>query len=132
MIQRIQSIFLLLAAIAMACLFFMPYVEVRNDDYFILEYTPQLLFTIIVILGLLASIFLFRNRPLQFRITRAMILILVAFVGYSLYQLYLVDFKAVEFEPGGLLPIFSAYFAARAARKIKADEKLVRSVDRLR
>lgn len=132
MIQRIQTVFLILAALAMALLFALPYVEVSNDDYFVREYPVQMIFAAITFIGFLATIFLFRNRPLQKRIINSMMIFLLAFVGYAVYQLFLVDFKGLEFEVGGLLPIFAGYFASRASAKISADEKLVKSVDRLR
>lgn len=132
MIQRIQSLFLFFAALAMAMLFMFPYVEVANDDYFAQEYIPQMLFAGIFIVGALASIFLFRNRPLQLRISRMLFLFLLAFVGYAVYQLFMVDFQNVEFEKGSLLPAFAAYFLFRAMMGINKDEKLVRGMDRLR
>ena len=132
MIQRIQTIFLFLAALAMALLFFMPYVEVANDDYFVREYPIQTVFTIIVVVGLIVNIFLFKNRSLQLRITRVLLLFVLAFIAYAVYQIFQIDFQNLEFEPGALLPVFSGYFTARAANKIRADEELVRSVDRLR
>lgn len=92
----------------------------------------MLTFAIILCLGFIVSIFLFRNRPLQFRITRAMLLFIIALIAYGVYQLFQIDFQNIEFEAGGLLPAFAAYFSSRAASKIKADEELVRSVDRLR
>lgn len=132
MIQRIQSVFLLLAAIAMACLYFMPYVQVGSDDYFAKEYPIQIAFSIIVVAGLLLTIFLFKNRPLQLRITKVLFIFIIAFVAYGVYQLFQIDFQNLTFEPGGLLPVFTGYFTARASSKIRADEELVRSVDRLR
>lgn len=132
MIQRIQTVFLLLAALAMAMLFFFPYVEVAQDDYFVKEYPIMIAFTIILVVGFLVTIFLYKNRTLQLRITRSMLLFLIAFVAYGIYQLFKIDFQNLAFEIGSLLPIFSGYFAARASSKIKADEELVRSVDRLR
>ena len=132
MIQRIQTVFLLLAAIAMALLFAFPYVEVANDDYFVKEYPIMITFTIILVVGFLITIFFFRNRSLQLRLSRAMLLFIVAFIAYGVYQLFQIDFQNVDFEVGSLLPVFSGYFAARASSKIKADEELVRSVDRLR
>ena len=132
MIQRIQSVFLLLAAIAMAMLFFMPYVEVANDDYFAKEYIIQTIFAAIVVIGLVATIFLYNNRNLQLRLSRILLLFVLAFIAYAVYQLVQVNFQNLEFEPGGLLPVFTGYFTMRAASKIKADEDLVRSVDRLR
>lgn len=132
MIQRIQTVFLILAAFAMAMLFALPYVEVSNDDYFVREYPIQMIFAGIIILGLIVTVFLFKNRPLQKRIIRSIMLFLLAFIGYAVYQLFLVNFNGLEFEIGGVLPIFAGYFASRASAKISADEKLVKSVDRLR
>jgi len=132
MIQRIQSVFLFLAALAMALLFLFPYVEVGADDYFIQEYMPQLIFAAIFILGSIITIFLFRNRLLQLRLTRILLIFLLAFVVYAVYQLFQIDFENVGFERGSLLPAFAAYFLSRAMNGIQKDESLVRGMDRLR
>ena len=132
MIQRIQTVLLLLATIAMGLLFIFPYVEVASDDYFVFEYPIMSAFTAIVVIGFLITIFLYKNRNLQYRIARALLLFIIAFVGYGIYQLSQVNFEQISFEFGGVLPIVAGILASFAASKIKQDEDLVRSVDRLR
>lgn len=132
MIQRLQSLFFLFAAIIMGLLFVIPYAEVAQDDYFAYEYPVQTIFSAIVILGSVVTIFLFRNRPLQIRITRILLIFTFAFIGYAVYQLFQVNFEGLTFEKGALLPAFAAYCLARAMSQIVADEKLVKGSDRLR
>lgn len=132
MIQRIQSVFLFLAALAAALLFIFPYVEVGKDDYFVYEFTPQLIFALIIVCGTVIDIFFFGNRPLQMRIIRILLIFLIALIGYGIYQLIMVDFKNLHFESGTLLPAFIGYFLLRARQSIQKDENLVRDMDRLR
>ncbi len=132
MFQRLQSLFLLLAAIIMGLLFVFPYAEVAEDDYFAQEYPVQTIFAAIVIIGSLGTIFLFRNRPLQIRISRMLLIFVAAFIVYAVYQLFQVNFEGFTFEKGALLPAFAAYCLARAMSQIVKDEKLVKGSDRLR
>ncbi len=132
MIQRIQSIFLFFAAIAGALLFLFPYIEVNKDEYFVQEYIPQIIFVVTIISGAVIDIFLFGNRPLQMRIIRILFIFLIAFIGYGVYQLALVDFKEVHIEAGTFLPGFIAYFLMRARQSINKDERMVKDMDRLR
>jgi hypothetical protein len=141
MIQRIQSVWLLLAAI---CAFFTYTLVLYSGnvadgsqrlfalgDYF-------LLVAYIIALGVLSliSIFLFKNRKLQFRLT---VLNIVLTVGYLFLQYVRIEqFKKENaivtgsYHVAALLPILMAIFLIMAARGIYKDEKLVKSLDRLR
>ena len=96
MIQRLQSVYLLLAAALVITSMFMPMATiVTPEDPMVLSamgaYTPgadsKLLFTmwpLTIVLGLsallaLISIFLYRNRPLQMRVCNFTALLLMSF-----------------------------------------------------
>jgi len=148
MIQRIQSIWLLLAAIVILILLFIPTVGAISDkgEYILyasgLKQTgapqqttniPLLAFTVLVGLISLANIFNFRNRKLQIRIASVNIILIL---GLSFWMSQLVNnvdgLKELNIEPGIFLPLLGVIFSALAIRGIKKDEKLVRSADRLR
>ncbi|MEM9527068.1 MAG: DUF4293 domain-containing protein, partial [Bacteroidota bacterium] len=82
---------------------------------------------------LLATIFLFKNRPLQMKLTLAGIVLVAFAIGYGAYQLF-TDSAAALATPdiGVALPVLAIIFSFLAQRYIKKDEKLVRSADRLR
>ena len=84
----------------------------------------------------LISIFLFKNRKLQLRLIFGVIVLLVVIVvgmyGYSFGQDYTTVGTQVKVLPGGLVPLSQFVFALLAYRGVQRDEKLVRSLDRIR
>jgi len=145
MIQRIQSVLLLLAAAAVFALFKLPFGSSKtiaesalfNDGIFSIQDHVGLL-GLFCAAGAIAfiTIFLFNNRPLQLKLSRVAIIANV--IGIILAAvLFMQDSNAmgavVPKEELGLgLPILSIIFAALAIRFINKDENLVKSMDRLR
>ncbi|MDX1665986.1 MAG: DUF4293 domain-containing protein [Saprospiraceae bacterium] len=146
MIQRIQSIFLLLAGTAALLLFAFPFATVDQTqevglifaDY---EYDLQdhlmliILFTLAGVMSVL-GIFAYNNRRLQMRLT--VFSIIANFIGIVLGILYFMQSSspvpAEEINDGfGLyLPIIAIVLNLLAYRYISKDEQLVNSMDRLR
>lgn len=141
MIQRIQSLWLLIVALAAFATYTLTLYKGKLADgserLFLLA-DSLLLAIIIVAIGALAMvcIFLFKNRKLQFRLS-------VLGVIFSIGFLFLEYLKAEEFktannimsgsyQPGALLPVIMIIFFILAARGIYKDERLVKSLDRLR
>lgn len=134
MIQRIQSIWLLLAAIAILCLLFVPVFTSAEGNIYVTSNTPLVISTVLAGLISLVNIFNFRNRKLQTRIASVNILLILG-VSFWLSQL-------AKQLPGGLekagigaglfLPLTAIIFTYLAIKGIKNDEKLIRSADRLR
>ena len=135
MIQRIQTIWLLLAAgCGFASLQF-PFFVGSIEDATLVSYTAQSNMLILILciaaatLSLL-SIFLFKNRSLQLKTSiAAMLLSLIVLV------LYFVFTNSYEKGAIALYAIFSfavPVFDFLAIRGIYKDEKLLKSVDRLR
>lgn len=138
MIQRIQSVWLLLASIFDAITFRFPfYVGDWQKDTVpaIIDLNAQLttpLTIVTVLTGILAflTIFLFNNRKLQLRLTYLGMLL-------SLVLLVLYFFEMGNFNSGDMALWCLFYFAVLlfyvlAARGIQKDQKLIRSLDRLR
>lgn len=146
MIQRIQSIFLLLAAISFGLLFKFPFASQSAEEAGIfsdglLNVFDHPIMLVLTGLGMVASIgaiFLFNNRPLQKRITFLVIVlaILVPLISFLLMlnqgAAISTDSIAANDEPGLYIPIIGVVCAALAVRFINKDEKLVKSMDRLR
>lgn len=144
MIQRLQSLFLLLAGGFFAGQFFASFasssesmVGIFKDQMYNLYDNPMLM--VIAGLGALVAIiaiFLYNNRPLQTKlsygvITLSILLPLIAVLIYT-NTIENIDNIEVDDELGLYLPIGSIVFGALAVRFIKKDDKLVKSMDRLR
>lgn len=145
MIQRIQSIFLLLVAGAFFSLFGLELASSNaattgflSDTVFNIQDHPVLL--VMTILGgalAVLNIFMFKNRTLQMRFGYLLILlsVLLPLLGFLLfYQEWSTIPKGTLVKVGfGLLaPLAALIFSALANRFIKKDEQLIKSMDRLR
>lgn len=141
MIQRMQTIWLLLAA---ACGFIMskaPLFEAslaNNIVQTVIATDNLFLYAIIIGTAILAlgCIFLFKKRPLQFKLTIVAMLLAILIVILEIWKVS--SFQAgktvikASYQWGALLPIAMMVFLLMAARGIYKDEKLVKSLDRLR
>lgn len=138
MIQRIQSVYLLLAASALLITLILPLGQVESAglmvDIMISKNIPALAAGSLSAIISVAAIFLFRNRPLQMRLSMLGGALSVITLGVLLYFSF-VFYKEQAFTinyPSLLMPFFAGAFNLLAYRGIKADEQLVRSMDRLR
>lgn len=143
MIQRIQTIYLLLASIVSGGLIFVFnlwntikekifVVDLFSREVFTLKVIP-FMFIVSAILSLVA-IFLFKNRKLQFVIGRIIILTNLFLLGLLIYlSLNLSGETSVSEKGIGMfLPILAILLVVLANKAIKKDEDLIKSVDRLR
>lgn len=146
MIQRLQSVFLFLASGSCFGLFGTDAADSKvkldasqlfNDGSYNVFDDPVLMaFFGLAGLIFLADIFLFRNRPLQMKLSLLAVVLTVVGVGYGAFR-YFTDTAAdttdaVTPDMGLALPIITLIFGLLARNYIKKDEKLVRSADRLR
>ncbi len=144
MIQRIQTIFLLLASIVSGVLanVFTLWDASYDADFFAYESIAMesmilkpigVLFIISAILSFI-TIFLFKNRKLQFVINRINILLNFLLLGFIVYHVLNLSGETNVSEKGigSFLPIISVFLLVFSNRFIKKDEDLVKSVDRLR
>lgn len=142
MIQRIQSIYLLLVAILSGGLIFafdlwkLAENKVFALDLFssesIAEKSVPVLFFLSALLALY-SIFSFKDRKKQFVFGRLIILINLFLLGLLIYlSLNLPGEVSSEKGIGMFIPTVAILFSVLANKAIKKDEDLVKSVDRLR
>lgn len=149
MIQRIQSIYLLAAAAALALQFALPYATAPADSlaataaifadgkFSPTDNTGLLVLSVLGIGLALVAIFWFKNRSSQIKIaglcTTSAILtaVLAVFACLNLGK-NLPEGSVVSYGAGGALPMLAAIFSWLAQRAIGADEAKVRSMDRLR
>lgn len=136
MIQRIQTIYLFLAALASGGLIFV--FSLWQDENGQAVFAQDILG---VFLAFLASallsvitIFMYKNRQHQFVLGRLNMLLNLILLGVFVYwSLNLSgEMQVSEKGIGILIPIVSIVLLVLANRAIKKDEDLVKSVDRLR
>ena len=129
MIQRIQSVILLISSII--CIVLLRYSPVLiNDDRIIflldLQY-PSLCMLLSALLSFYA-IFMYKNRIKQLLIVRITRLI----VAITFFIIYFTKSENQEVYYGSFLIIIPYVFLVICSIFIKRDEKLVRSADRIR
>ena len=136
MLQRIQTVYLLIAAIVSAGLIFVFHLWITKEGVQLFAQNELLYFGLFLGSALLSliSIFMFKNRKSQFVLGRLNIILNFILLGLFVYQSLNLSGEANVSEKGigMLLPIFSIVFIALANKAIKKDEDLVKSVDRLR
>ena len=137
MIQRIQSIYLLLATAAAVLFNFLSLGIDATTDGDVLVYgkdiIPILALSSLIGLISLISIFLFNNRKLQVKLCRLNLFLVAGLIGLSVFYLFGNPNGTIETPGVGLaMPLFMFVFNLLAMKKIDDDEKLVRSMDRLR
>ncbi len=136
MIQRIQTIYLLLVALVSGLLPF--WVNLWSDAngteiYARNEIVVSALFFGSAILALVAIV-QFKNRKNQFVLNRLNMILSLFLLGFFVYRSLNIsgEISVSEKGIGMLIPVFSIVFLVLANRAIKKDEDLVKSVDRLR
>ncbi len=162
MIQRIQSLFLLGIAVCLAMILFFPiWSEVNQDNTQQIVFTafkmdtvalpydesvPPLSSQSTIYIGILAivgvlialySVFQFKNRLTQMKLGALNSLVMAATLGLSYYNIY--QFETVispqtqgAFLIGFFMPVGAMILNMASNRFIRKDEKLVKSVDRIR
>jgi len=136
MIQRIQTLYLVLAALVAGVLPLL--LDLGGDATGVPVFARDILWVSLAFyaaaLLALVSIFLYKNRQNQFVVNRLNIILNLFLLGFFVYRsLNLSGGAAVPQKGiGMLIPVFSIVLLVLANRAIKKDEDLVKSVDRLR
>jgi glucan phosphoethanolaminetransferase (alkaline phosphatase superfamily) len=148
MIQRIQTVYLLLTTILAVLFLSGDIILFENGKSLLLAGYDQgiegakpesiwpmtFLLLIIPVLSFIL-IFLYKNRKLQMKLTVILILMIVlcaAMVGYFAWNLSQASSTEIVFTYKMILPAFMLIFSILAYIGIKKDEEIVRSYDRLR
>jgi hypothetical protein len=139
MIQRIQSIYLALAALILTLLFFLPFSTasllesgVYTDGKFnIYDNLIILISDVIITITGIITIFLYNNRKLQLKLSSFSILLNISILILCLIIIF-GNKNSPNLNYGLLIPVFSSLLFYLAYRGIKSDEELVKSSNRLR
>lgn len=146
MIQRIQTVFLFLSVVLTGILFFVPiaFFNVGEDvvklSVLNLETRPNvlplLILTVLMLLVPCVTIFLFKKRELQLKLSSLNVLLNASFcclvsIFYvdKMHEMLSVDASYVF---GAYVPLINMVLSILAMRWIKKDIELIKSVDRLR
>ena len=154
MIQRIQTIYLLIAEMLVGILFFVPFAEIAGKEGNIYRFNikgiymegiqkteiiysslPLIILWAVSLILILSTIFLYKNRILQMRLSTINIFILLGFCGLIFYYVWSsakVLSGVYSLKVYLVFPIIAAILIYLAIRAIAKDELLVRSIDRIR
>lgn len=136
MLQRIQSIYLFIAALvsSIAPMFLGLYADNQGKTIYAQEDFLLLGMFMASTLLCIITIFLYKKRQNQFVLGRLTILLNFVLLGVLLYRSQILSGGAAALEKGigMVIPLVSIVFIALANKAIKRDEDLVKSVDRLR
>ena len=149
MIQRIQTVYLLVVAILMVVMMSVPVgsfytdkniCEMTNLSYLLpdgaVNYTPWALFAILVVVAVMAlvTIFLYRKRMLQIRMTIFSTILLVGYYATLITFIFMLKDDSMTFSASWTLclPFVAIILNWLAIRAIGKDEMLVKAYERLR
>jgi hypothetical protein len=152
MIQRIQTLFLLVVAILMGSLYFFPIAQLFGEQQEIYEFYfnglrvlgeqelyvatwPTFVLLSVIVFISFFSIFLFRKRVLQMRVNLFNIVLMLGYLGLNYFYIQNFDKQMdgkVVYQLVAVFPVISVIFTYLAIRSIGKDEALIRSIDRIR
>jgi len=137
MIQRIQTVYLILALVVTGALPFVFPLWTTTDgkEYFFMQSQLYAAFFGLSTSLSLLSILFYKKRQHQFVIGRLNIILNLILLGLFVYRSLSISGEALAVSEKGIgmfLPIVSIVFLVLANKAIKKDEDLVKSVDRLR
>ena len=147
MIQRIQSLYILLSIMLIAFLFTLPFAEIAangklylfnikgiiNNGEIVHDGVPITIFTGIILLLHVAAFFMYKKRIRQMRILVFAILLMLGLFGmFYFFTYYSFRGADVSFKMAVVFPLIAIILDYLAIRNIGKDEALVRSIDRIR
>lgn len=131
-IQRWQSLYLLIASIFMGLFCYMPMVSVENGELSVYHYPVYLTLNMLITLLLIISIFLYKNLARQKTIVKICMMLNVSSIIAGALILYNIWTDVVDCNGALLLVVATLGITLGAYRYIVADERLLKSYDRIR
>lgn len=147
MIQRIQTVFILVAAILVSLLYKLKFADftannelytfvakgIYNGENLIFNGLPILIFIGLIAVLHFVIIFLYKKRLLQIRLLAFTIILLAGLFGLFFYFTY-AGFEEIKvaFKIPVAFPVVAIILDYLAIRAIGKDEALIRSINRIR
>lgn len=146
MIQRIQTVFLFLSAVLSGVLFFVPMALFKIGDEIVKlsvlnfetrpNVLPLLILAILMLIVPIVTIFLFKKRELQLKLSSLNVFLNAVFCGliFLFYADKMQEMLSVDalYASGTYVPLINMVLSVLAMRWIRKDIELIKSVDRLR
>ena len=136
MLQRIQTIYMIISATLLGALYVWFPNIVSEEGLVVIHNDEPIMLGLIFgsILVTFISIFSYKKRKSQFVINRLNIILNFFLLGVFVYRSLTLSGEILVSEKGigVFLPIISIVFLVMANKAIKKDEDLLKSVDRLR
>lgn len=151
MIQRIQSVYLILAVALMAAVSFIHPINFFNTgasytlafngvvdmktSTIVFSTMPLTLLTLLTAIIAFVSIFFYKKRMLQIRLNVFNSVLMVGYVPMMLYYVHSINKElgtTADFKILIVFPVIAAILTFLAIRAIGKDEALIRSLNRIR
>ena len=131
-IQRWQSLYLLIASLFLGLFCYMPIASVENSELSVYNFPIYLTLNVLIALLLIISIFLYKNLTRQKTVVKICMMLNVASIIAGALIMYNIWADVLDFKGSVLLVIASLGITLGAYRHITADERLLKSYDRIR
>ncbi|MGM9859316.1 MAG: DUF4293 family protein [Muribaculaceae bacterium] len=131
-IQRIQTLWLLISAILLAVFAFTTFGTAGDASLCACQVPAVMVIALATAALTLVDIFLFKNLNLQIRVAQMCILLVVATVATALISIYVTFEGSANWVGGVTLPILAGVLCFLAVKGMKHDRSLLHSSDRLR
>ncbi len=152
MIQRIQSVYLVMAIVALCFFLTMPiaYFQKANESFALFHYglikiqssgniivyynLATTILTFLIELLLLYTLLIFKNRLKQIKLCNIINFLILVVIASNIWQFIRTKsgFDDYSIKWVFFIPVIALVLVWLAQRNIKKDEELVRSADRLR
>jgi len=148
--QRIQTVYLFLSTVASSMMIFKPFVSITGSKgegilkaggvqmisgERVLNTFPLIGLVVVISVISLVSIFLFKKRVLQMRLTMYNLIIIIALIGLTVYYCL----KGIEKIDGHIsllfysaMPFITLVMSFLAWRGIRKDDMILKTIDRIR
>lgn len=132
-IQRWQSVFLLLASIMMGFFCYLPLASQGNVDFHPYQQPVYLTLNVLISILSLIAIFLYKNMSRQKMVVKinAFLILVSAIVGAVIVYMNMPQME-ILWMAGPLLLVGSFIMTIAALRRINHDDKLLKAADRIR
>jgi hypothetical protein len=147
MIQRIQTLYLLVSAILTVFLFFLPFAEIAKDGViYLFNFRGIMLngqitengIAISVLIGIIVTlhgfaILSYKKRIRQIRLIVFVILLMLGLFGmFFFFTNFSFSEAQISYQVSMVFPLVAVILDYLAIRAIGKDEALIRSIDRIR